>query len=84
MFFKRGGILATGGSKRCIAVSTLAEAEFYADAGFEETGKKVVGWKVYFYCSWVFKLVDFYCSWVFKLVDFYCSWMFKLAMFLIF
>lgn len=31
----KGGILATGGSKRCITVSTLAEAEFYADAGFE-------------------------------------------------
>jgi D-serine deaminase-like pyridoxal phosphate-dependent protein len=30
-----GGILATGGTKRCITVSTLAEAEFYADAGFE-------------------------------------------------
>eukprot|EP00434_Breviolum_minutum_P016251 symbB.v1.2.014321.t1/scaffold1020.1/size145545/9 len=32
----QGGILATGGSKRCITVSTLAEAEFYADAGFED------------------------------------------------
>ena len=30
-----GGILATGGSKRCITVSTLAEAEFYATEGFE-------------------------------------------------
>lgn len=32
----QGGILATGGTKRCITVSTLAEAEFYADAGFED------------------------------------------------
>ncbi len=35
LFSAPGGILATGGSKRCITVSTLAEAEFYADAGFE-------------------------------------------------
>eukprot|EP00438_Fugacium_kawagutii_P013045 Skav208338 [mRNA] locus=scaffold1961:411692:420858:+ [translate_table: standard] len=31
----QGGVLATGGTKRCIAVSTLAEAEFYAEGGFE-------------------------------------------------
>eukprot|EP00913_Durusdinium_trenchii_P019094 g17944.t1 len=32
----QGGVLATDGTKRCITVSTLAEAEFYADAGFED------------------------------------------------
>lgn len=26
----------TGGSRRCIVVSTLAEASFYADNGFED------------------------------------------------
>lgn len=26
----------TGGSKRCIVVSTLAEASFYADNGFDD------------------------------------------------
>ncbi|CAJ1333100.1 unnamed protein product [Effrenium voratum] len=31
-----GAVLATGGTKRCIAVSTLAEAEFYADHGFDD------------------------------------------------
>ena len=35
-FARAGGVLATGGTKRCIAVSTLAEAEFYADHGFED------------------------------------------------
>eukprot|EP00931_Biecheleriopsis_adriatica_P108924 TRINITY_DN83195_c0_g1_i1.p1 TRINITY_DN83195_c0_g1~~TRINITY_DN83195_c0_g1_i1.p1 ORF type:complete len:416 (-),score=87.95 TRINITY_DN83195_c0_g1_i1:36-1283(-) len=31
-----GGSIATGGSKRCITVSTLAEAEFFADGGFDD------------------------------------------------
>ncbi|XP_059161742.1 D-serine dehydratase-like isoform X2 [Physella acuta] len=31
-----GAILQTDGAKRCIAVSTLAEAEFYADNGFDD------------------------------------------------
>ena len=26
----------TGGTKRCLSVSTLAEAEFYADGGFDD------------------------------------------------
>ena len=26
----------TGGTRRCITVSTLAEAEFYADNGFDD------------------------------------------------
>ena len=30
------GELATDGSKRCITVSTVAEAEFYADGGFDD------------------------------------------------
>jgi len=31
-----GGILQTGGSKRCIVVSTLTEAEMYANNGFDD------------------------------------------------
>merc|ERR1712167_240377 len=31
-----GGVLATGGSKRRIVVSSLAEAEFYANGGFDD------------------------------------------------
>eukprot|EP01079_Euglenida_sp_SAG-EU17-18_P002766 gene2766-3393_t len=30
------GAIATGGTKRCIAVSTMAEAGFYADGGFDD------------------------------------------------
>mmetsp|Transcript_51164 Transcript_51164/g.164281 ORF Transcript_51164/g.164281 Transcript_51164/m.164281 type:complete len:350 (-) Transcript_51164:61-1110(-) len=30
------GAIVTGGSKRCVAVSTLAEAEFFADGGFDD------------------------------------------------
>lgn len=32
----QGAIIQTGGTKRCIAVSTLAEAEFYASNGFDD------------------------------------------------
>lgn len=31
-----GGAIATAGTKRCITVSTLAEAEFFADGGFDD------------------------------------------------
>jgi len=30
------GAIATGGSKRCIAVSTVREAEAFADDGFDD------------------------------------------------
>ena len=31
-----GGIIQTGGTKRCLVVSTLNEAELYANAGFDD------------------------------------------------
>ena len=31
-----GGIIQTGGTKKCLVVSTLNEAELYANAGFED------------------------------------------------
>uniref|UniRef100_S4RB37 D-serine dehydratase n=1 Tax=Petromyzon marinus TaxID=7757 RepID=S4RB37_PETMA len=31
-----GGVIMTGGTRRCIAVSTLAEARFFADGGFDD------------------------------------------------
>eukprot|EP00039_Didymoeca_costata_P010921 m.148827 g.148827 ORF g.148827 m.148827 type:complete len:370 (+) comp15006_c0_seq3:176-1285(+) len=31
-----GGVIATGGSKRCITVSTLSEAAFFANGGFDD------------------------------------------------
>lgn len=31
-----GGVIATGGTCRCITVSTLAEAEFFANGGFDD------------------------------------------------
>lgn len=34
--FRQAGELMTGGTKRCLSVSTLAEAEFYADGGFDD------------------------------------------------
>lgn len=33
---REGALLQTGGSKQCITVSTLQEAEFYADNGFDD------------------------------------------------
>jgi len=34
--FSEIAVLATGGTKKCITVSTLAEAEFFADKGFDD------------------------------------------------
>ena len=34
--FREGGELMTGGTKRKITVSTIMEAEFYAENGFED------------------------------------------------
>ncbi len=34
--FSEGGVIATGGTKKCVVISTLKEAEFYADNGFED------------------------------------------------
>ena len=36
IFIREAGELMTGGSRRCISVSTLAEAEFYANGGFDD------------------------------------------------
>jgi len=35
-YYSQGGELMTDGTKRRIAVSTIAEAEFYADNGFDD------------------------------------------------
>ena len=35
-YFRELGILMTGGTKRQITVSTIQEAEFYADHGFDD------------------------------------------------
>lgn len=35
-FFSEGALVMTGGTKRKIAVSTIAEARFYADNGFDD------------------------------------------------
>lgn len=34
--FRECGDIMTGGSRRCIVVSTLAEASFYADNGYDD------------------------------------------------
>ncbi len=34
--FRELAELMTAGTKRCIAVSTIAEAEFFANAGFDD------------------------------------------------
>lgn len=35
-FFSECADIMTGGTRRCIVVSTLAEASFYADHGFDD------------------------------------------------
>lgn len=46
--------IMTGGSRRCIVVSTLAEASFYADNGFDDI--------LYAYCLPFDKVHEFFLS----------------------